>query len=91
MSEHTVAVPQDVREIRDWLLDRVAHYLNRPAAELGSTVPLSRYDLESMYAFALCGDIEDLLGVSVHPAVVWNIETVDGIAAHLAALPGRRR
>ncbi len=78
-------------EIADWLLDRVGYYLDRPAAELSPVVPLSRYGLESVYAFALCAEIESVLGPRVHPAMVWNTGTADAIAAHLAALPGRRR
>nr|WP_274543561.1 MULTISPECIES: acyl carrier protein [unclassified Streptomyces] len=47
-------------------------------------VPLSDYGLDSVYAFVLCGDLEDHLGFPVDPTVVWDHRSVEDLSAHLA-------
>ncbi|MEU3495171.1 acyl carrier protein [Kitasatospora cineracea] len=80
------AAPATAEEIRGWIADRVAYYLQRPAEEIDPAVPLTEYGLDSVYAFALCGDIEDALHLSVDPTLVWDVNTVDALAAHLSGL-----
>ncbi|WP_294006758.1 acyl carrier protein [Streptomyces sp.] len=57
-------------------MERVSYYLETPVAEIDPGVSLAEYGLESVYAFALCGDIEDTLGVTVEPTLVWDVDTV---------------
>lgn len=78
--------PRSTAEIRTWLTSRVAYYLELPEAEIESDVPLMRYGLDSVYAFALCGEIEDLLEIAIDPTLVWDIPTVCGLSTHLSGL-----
>ncbi|GJF28386.1 phosphopantetheine attachment site domain protein [Kitasatospora sp. NE20-6] len=80
------AAVQSPEQIRVWLADRVGYYLQRPAEEIDHAVPLTEYGLDSVYAFALCGDIEDTLQLSVDPTLVWDVNTVDALAGHLSGL-----
>ncbi|GAA4534961.1 acyl carrier protein [Amycolatopsis samaneae] len=73
-------------KIQSWLVERVAHYAMVPAEEIESDVPLANYGLDSVYAFALCGDIEDSLGLLVEPILLWDVDTVAALTAHLAEL-----
>lgn len=79
----------DPEIIRTWLVDRVARYLGEPAATIDSGLPLSYLGLDSVYAFVLCGEIEDAYGRSVEPALLWKLETLDALAAHLAQVATR--
>ncbi|MDQ0753005.1 acyl carrier protein [Streptomyces africanus] len=73
-------------KIRSWLVERVAYYAKVPAEEIDADVPLPHYGLDSVYAFALCGDIEDDLGLVVEPVLLWDVDTITGLTTHLAEL-----
>lgn len=75
--------PSTPDEIRAWLTDRVGYYLERPADTIDRSTPLSQYGLDSVYAFSLCGDIEDLLKIGVDPTLVWDYRTVDALTDYL--------
>lgn len=69
--------------IRSWLMERVAYYLELPAGQIDPEASVAEYGLDSVYAFVLCGDIEDVLGLSVEPTVVWDFDTLTALTAHL--------
>ncbi|KAA2257575.1 acyl carrier protein [Solihabitans fulvus] len=73
----------DPDAIRDWLLDRVAFYLERPVTDLRPDVKLVEYGLDSVYALTLCGDIEDEYGLELEPTLAWDHPTVDAIVTLL--------
>lgn len=75
--------------LHDWLLDRLAMYLERSPASIGTAVPLAEYGMDSVCALSLCGDLEDEQRLFVDPTLVWDHPTVDGLVTYLAALlPG---
>jgi acyl carrier protein len=71
-------------EIRDWLVGRLSEYLGRPADEIALDVPFMHYELDSVDALSLFGDIEDEYGFYLEPTVVWDHPTVSGLAAFVA-------
>jgi acyl carrier protein len=79
--------PQGARpdpvELRTWLTNRVAEYLRLPAREIDTSRQLAEYGLDSVYALALCGDIEDHLYIQVEPTVVWDHPTIDQLGGYL--------
>ncbi|MFT9821142.1 acyl carrier protein [Lysinibacillus sp. NPDC056185] len=77
------ARPHALEEIRDWLVGRAAFYLERPAAAIDPSVPLVEYGLDSVYALAFCGDIEDEYDIVVEQTLAWDHPTCDAMAAHL--------
>ncbi|MFJ9153168.1 acyl carrier protein [Streptomyces sp. NPDC102270] len=86
MTERGMGALVSDEDIERWLMERVSYYLETPVEEIDPGVSLAEYGLESVYAFALCGDIEDTLGVTVEPTLVWDIETVSALTVHLAGL-----
>jgi acyl carrier protein len=70
--------------IRRWLVDRVAFYLGEPSDRIDPGVSLAEHGLDSVYAFTLCGDIEDQLGLAVEPIVLWEADTIAALTVHLA-------
>lgn len=83
----TVQTPED---IRSWLFQRVSYYIEEPVEKIDPEVSLARYGLDSLYTFALCGDIEDTLGVPIEPTLVWDIDTLNALVTHLVGLVGAR-
>ncbi|BAC71361.1 MULTISPECIES: acyl carrier protein [Streptomyces] len=84
MTETTTAVTSP-EAIRSWLTERVASYLERPAADIDAGAQLAELGLDSVYALSLCGDVEDHFGLVVEPTMAWDHPTVDAITAFLAA------
>ena len=76
----------DPAELRTWLTNRVSEYLRLPAHEIDTSRQLADYGLESVYALALCGDIEDHLDIRVDETIVWDHPTIDRLGAYLDRL-----
>jgi acyl carrier protein len=74
MSQHSLAT------LRPWLTARVAAYVQRPLHEIQSDVPLAEYGLTSVYALTLTGDLEDHLGMTIDPTVMWDHPTIDALS-----------
>jgi len=86
MREHMTAhhgTGPDPVALRAWLTERVAEYLRLPAHEVDTGRRLADYGLDSVYALALCGDIEDYLGIRLEATVVWDYPTVDQLGGYL--------
>lgn len=70
-------------ELRTWMIERVAEYLERTPEQIEPDVSLASYGMDSLYALVLCGDIEDHLGIVVDPTLAWDHPTIDAIVAFL--------
>ncbi|GAB7045399.1 acyl carrier protein [Catenuloplanes indicus] len=70
--------------IRDWLIERVAFYIEQPAERVDPDTPLLEMGLDSVYALTICGDVEERFGLIVEPTLPWDHPTVNAMAAHLA-------
>lgn len=70
--------------MRTWLTERVAYYVERDPGDIDADAPIASYGLDSVYAFALCGDIEDEFNLNVEPTLVWDFGTVAALAVRLA-------
>jgi acyl carrier protein len=70
-------------ELEGWLLDKVAAYVRQPRGSIRPDTPLTEYGLDSVYALTLVGDIEDHLGLSLDPTVMWDFPTVHALTAEL--------
>jgi acyl carrier protein len=74
---------QQTAEIRRWLTERIAYYLERPVDEVDATVPLAEAGISSVSAVSLCGDVEDRFQINVDPTMVFDYPTVADIAAFI--------
>jgi acyl carrier protein len=79
-----------VPAVRDWLVDRVAFYLERPADQVDPATLFVELGLDSVYALTLCGDIEEQYAVAVDSTLPWDYPSVDALAAHLSELLSAR-
>jgi thioester reductase-like protein len=66
------------------LTEVVASYVEVPADAISSDTPLSEYGLDSVYALAVTVDIEEQLGISLDPTMLWDHPTIDALAEALA-------
>jgi acyl carrier protein len=74
-------------QIQTWLVARVAHYLECPAAAIDPDAPLADHGLDSMYMLTLCSDIEDTFDLLIEPPILlWNLDTLSALTPHIAGL-----
>jgi acyl carrier protein len=81
MSESTApsTTAADNDALRGWLVERLAEHLRMRAADIRPDVPLSDYGLDSVYALSVAAEIEDHLGFTVDPTMMWDNPTVDAL------------
>jgi acyl carrier protein len=85
MSERT-DTPQHTDELRDWLVERVAFYLDRPAEGIDPDAELAEYGMDSVYALSVISDIEDRFEAEIDETAVRRYRTVNGLVGYLAGL-----
>lgn len=73
-------------ELCSWLVERIAHYAERPSEDINLDMSAAESGLDSVYAVMLCGEIEDDLGLLVDPILLWELDTLEALAAHLVRL-----
>ncbi|MFH9605905.1 acyl carrier protein [Streptomyces sp. NPDC017448] len=72
-------------EVRAWLTERVAYFLDVTPQDIASDVLLVEIGLDSVYALTLCGDVEERFGIVVEATLAWDHPTVDALTAHIHA------
>ncbi|MFD3505492.1 acyl carrier protein [Streptomyces sp. NPDC058676] len=72
-------------ELTTWLKERIAAHLDMSADDIQTDEPLGSYGLDSIYALTVVAEIEDHIGVSLEPTVMWDEPTVDRLVAVISA------
>ena len=80
-------VPRE-KEIRDWIVSRVARELAVDAAEIEVDAPFSRYGLDSVAAVHLVSDLEEWLKVELYPTLPYEYPTAQSMARYLTSVAG---
>jgi acyl carrier protein len=70
-------------ELRSWLLERVAFYLDQPTETIDPGVPLTDYGMNSIYAVSVVADIEDRFGVEFETIPTWSHPDINLIAEYV--------
>ena len=72
-------------EIQLWIVDYLARVLEKPADEIDVTVPFDEFALDSATAIGMTGDLEEWLGKTVDPTLVFDYPTIEKISDCLAS------
>lgn len=75
--------PRSAREVEEWLMVYLSKELGIKPAELDAHAKLVDLGLGSRKSVILAGDLEDWLGISLAPDLLWDHPTVSALAAHL--------
>ncbi|MGV3525026.1 MAG: acyl carrier protein [Candidatus Sericytochromatia bacterium] len=70
-------------ELKSWLITQIAQELNTAPDDIDPDQPFAQLGLDSTAALALSGDLEDLLGRPLEPAVMFEYPTITKLTAHL--------
>ncbi len=66
-------------EIRAWLIERVAYYLELPADNIDPDTELAQYGLDSVYSMSIIAEIEDQLRVKIDEMAAWKYPTINAL------------
>lgn len=81
-------ISTDVSELADWLVGKVAAYLNVSPAAVDADLPLADCGIDSAMSLSLCADLQCEHGLEVETTIVWDYPTINAIAEHLAGRQG---
>lgn len=73
----------DRGELSEWIRERVAFYLDRPAEAIDPAVELAEYGMDSVYAISVISDIEDRLNEELDVAEIRKCPTINALAGYL--------
>ncbi|OLE31546.1 MAG: hypothetical protein AUI36_29600, partial [Cyanobacteria bacterium 13_1_40CM_2_61_4] len=71
-------------DIKAWLITRLAELADVDAGEIDVREPFTAYGLTSRDAVGLSGDLEEWLGVSLLPTLVYDHPSIEAVARHLS-------
>src|SRR5687767_1893947 len=75
--------------IGNWLVHRIAEELGLDPGEIDRREPLASYGLSSQQAVMLSGDLEEWLGRSLPPTLVFEYPDVDALVQYLSGAESR--
>lgn len=70
--------------IQTWLQEQIADKLKSHAADIDIHAPFEQFGLDSLALVSISGDLEDWLGESVNPTLLYGYPTIAALADHLA-------
>jgi len=68
-----------------WLVNQLSGILNLKPAEIDIRQPFISFGLDSAQAVGLAGDLEEYLGQSLPPTLIWDYPTIESLARNLAS------
>jgi acyl transferase domain-containing protein/acyl-CoA synthetase (AMP-forming)/AMP-acid ligase II/acyl carrier protein/SAM-dependent methyltransferase len=77
-------VASEGTDVEQWLVIWLARQMNVSASEIDTRRSLDSFNLDSLVALSMVGDLEQWLGRMLSPTLVWNYPTVERLAAYLA-------
>ncbi|NOX38147.1 MAG: amino acid adenylation domain-containing protein [Calditrichaeota bacterium] len=73
-----------VEDIESWLVKKLAEILKTPANTIDIRQPFASYGLDSAQAVSLAGELEEWLGISLPPTLLYDYPTIESLARYLA-------
>lgn len=70
-------------EVRDWLVEKIAHRLGVPAGEVDVDQYFDDFDLDSTEALVLSGELENWLGFELETTALWYHPTINELAGYI--------
>ena len=69
--------------LEEWLIGWIAKELDLAPSEIETSKSLLNYSLSSVSAMMLVGDLEEWLGLTLPPTLVWDYPSIAAIADYL--------
>ena len=72
-------------EIQDWLIAYLSEQMKIPTNSIDVAAPFDTLAVDSATAIGMTGDLEQWLGTTIDPTVLYDFPTIEQIADHLAS------
>ncbi|MCD6373887.1 MAG: amino acid adenylation domain-containing protein [Caldisericaceae bacterium] len=79
-----VSKDEKTRVIEQWLIKHLAENLSMSEDQIDIRAPFISFGLDSAQAVGLAGDLEDFLGRTLSPTLIWDYPTIEELAHYLA-------
>ena len=81
----TIEGPLTREKLRAWLVAELARMVKITEAEVDTAKPFEAYGLDSRSAVQVAGALEKVVERRLSPAILFDHETIDELADHLAS------
>ncbi len=81
----TATKDDKVKAIEQWLVRHLAQNLGIAESQVDVRAPFISFGLDSAQAVGLAGDLEDFVGRSLPPTLIWDYPTIEELARYLAS------
>ena len=79
-----IVAGHDTAAVANWLVAQLAQRLRLNPQGIDLHTPFVDYGLDSVQAVSMAGDLENWLGRSLSPTLIWDFPTIDDLSRHLA-------
>ena len=79
----TIEGPLTYQSLRQWLIAELARIVKCPQSEVDTAKPFDAYGLDSRTAVRVSGSLEKIVERRLSPAILFDHETIDDLAAYL--------
>lgn len=79
----------DEELISDWLREKISGFTKIPLEEIETDINISEnYGLTSLDAISLIGELEEWVGASISPSILFEYSTIEELSTHLSLRDG---
>ncbi|MDX1409053.1 MAG: acyl carrier protein [Saprospiraceae bacterium] len=71
-------------EIEDWIRARVADHMGVDADQVDVNQEFLTFDVDSIVAFSLTGELVEWTGLELSPTLVWEHPTIEALSVYLS-------
>jgi acyl carrier protein len=71
--------------IQNWLIVRTSELLDLKPFEVDTRVPFGQYGFDSIKAVSLSAELEDWIGLSLPPTLLWDYPNIDSLSNYLVS------
>lgn len=71
------------KELKHWLIERVATYCRLAPSAIKEDVNLANYGMDSVFTLTLVGEIEERFGLDMDPTALWDNPSIEQLHTFL--------
>ncbi len=79
----TASQQEELTQLQEWILQRLSHHIGLPAHAIDTGQPFARYGMDSLKAVRMTGELEEHLGRSIAPTLLFDYPNVTALTRYL--------